>query len=40
MLLAPAPSLVFVLGLPAGLMICVGILGGAAWVLLGKISRG
>ena len=40
MLLAPAPSLVFVIGLPAGLLISVIALGGAAWVLLGRISRG
>lgn len=40
MLLAPAPSLTFVLGLPAGLLIFVVILGGAFWMLLGRISRG
>ena len=40
MLLTPAPSLVFVIGLPAGLMICVGVVGGAAWMLLGRINRG
>jgi hypothetical protein len=40
MLLAPAPSLAFVLGLPAGLLACVLLLGGATWVLLGRISRG
>ncbi|MGH7723214.1 MAG: hypothetical protein ACRENL_10370 [Candidatus Dormibacteria bacterium] len=40
MLLTPAPSLVFVVGLPAALMVCVGALGVAAWVLLGRISRG
>jgi hypothetical protein len=40
MLLAPAPSLVFVIGLPAALLISVIALGGAAWVLLGRISRG
>jgi hypothetical protein len=40
MLLAPAPSLVFVVGLPAGLMVCVGVVGVIAWVLIGRISRG
>jgi hypothetical protein len=40
MLLTPAPSLVYVIGLPAGLMICVGVVAGAAFVLLGRIGRG
>lgn len=40
MLLAPAPSLVYVVGLPAGLMVCVGVIGAVAWVLIGRISRG
>jgi len=40
MLLTPAPSLAFVLGVPAGLMVCVGLIGGATWALLGRISRG
>ncbi len=40
MLLAPAPSLVYVVGLPAGLMVCVGLIGAVAWVLIGRISRG
>jgi hypothetical protein len=40
MVLAPAPSLVFVVGLPAGLMVCVGVVGFIAWVLIGRISRG
>jgi len=39
MILAPAPSLVFVVGLPAGLMVCVGVVGVIAWVLIGRISR-
>jgi hypothetical protein len=40
MLLAPAPSLTFVLGIPAGLMVVVGLFGYAAWTVLGRISRG
>jgi hypothetical protein len=39
MLLAPAPSLAFVIGIPAGLMVVVGLLGVASWVVLGRISR-
>jgi hypothetical protein len=40
MVLAPAPSLTYVLGLPAGLMVVVGLVGFAAWAVLGRISRG
>ena len=40
MLLTNAPSLLYVLGLPAGLMICVGVVGGAAFMLLGRGRRG
>ena len=39
MLATPAPSLVFVIGLPAGLMLCVGVVAGAAFMLLGRIGR-
>jgi hypothetical protein len=39
MLLTPAPSLVFVVGLPAALLIAVCALGAAAWVLIGRINR-
>ena len=40
MLLTPAPSLLYVIGIPAGLMVCVGVFGVAVWMLLGRISRG
>lgn len=39
MLLAPAPSLAFVIGLPVALMIAAGVVGAAAWLVLGRISR-
>ncbi len=39
MLLAPAPSLIYVLGIPAGLMVVVGVFGVAAWMVLGRIHR-
>lgn len=40
MILAPAPSLTYVIGLPAGLLLCVCALGAATFVVLGKIGRG
>ena len=39
MLLTPAPDLVFVIGLPAGLMVVVGALCLAVYTLIGRISR-
>ncbi len=40
MLLTPAPSLIYVIGIPAGLMVVVGVFGVGAWMLLGRIHRG
>jgi hypothetical protein len=40
MLLTPAPDLVYVVGLPAGLLLCAAGLGVVLWVLIGRISRG
>jgi hypothetical protein len=40
MLLTPAPSLAYVIGLPAGLLLAVVAVGVGAWVLIGRISRG
>jgi hypothetical protein len=40
MLLTPAPSLIYVLGIPAGLMVVVVVFGVAAWMLIGRIHRG
>jgi hypothetical protein len=37
MLLSPAPDLAYVIGLPAGLLIAVVLLGAATWVVLGRI---
>jgi hypothetical protein len=39
MLLTPAPSLLYVIGLPAGLLICVLVVVGAAFMLLGRNRR-
>lgn len=39
MLLAPAPSLVFVLGLPVLLMLGAGVAGAAVWIALGRFHR-
>ncbi|HSP65388.1 MAG TPA: hypothetical protein VLO10_04275 [Candidatus Deferrimicrobium sp.] len=39
MLLTPAPSLVFVIGIPAGLLLVVMMLGLAMWMALGRIHR-
>ncbi len=40
MLLTDAPSLLYVIGLPAALMVFVGVVGGAAFMLLGRGRRG
>jgi hypothetical protein len=40
MLLTPAPSLLFVIGVPAGLMVVVGGMVIAIWMLLGRTNRG
>ncbi len=40
MLLTPAPSLLYVIGLPAGLMAVVGAFGIGIWMLLGRTHRG
>jgi hypothetical protein len=40
MILSPAPSLAFVIGLPAGLMLVVGAVSFAAYTLIGRIGRG
>jgi hypothetical protein len=40
MLLTAAPSLAYVIGLPAGLLLAVVAVGTGAWVLIGRISRG
>ncbi len=40
MLLTPAPSLVYVIGIPAGFMAVVGAFGVGVWMLLGRIHRG
>jgi hypothetical protein len=40
MLLTPGPSLAYVIGLPAGLLLAVVAVGVGAWVLIGRISRG
>ncbi|HEY7926164.1 MAG TPA: hypothetical protein VIG86_01950 [Candidatus Dormibacteraeota bacterium] len=40
MLLSPAPDLPFVIGLPAGLLILVCVLGAATYTLIGRIRRG
>jgi hypothetical protein len=39
MLLTPAPSLIYVIGVPAGLMVVVVVFGVAAWMVLGRIHR-
>jgi hypothetical protein len=39
MLLTPAPSLVYVIALPAGLLAGVVAFGVVAWMLLGRIHR-
>jgi hypothetical protein len=40
MLLTAAPSLVYVIGVPAGLLACGIVFGVATWMLLGRIHRG
>ncbi len=40
MLLTAAPSLTYVIGLPAGLLLAVVAVGVGAWALIGRISRG
>jgi hypothetical protein len=40
MLLTPAPSLIFVIALPAGLLACGIAFGLVTWMLLGRIHRG
>jgi hypothetical protein len=40
MLLTPAPSLLYVIGVPAGLMVVVGGMIIGIWVLLGRMHRG
>jgi len=40
MLLTAAPSLAYVIGLPAGLLLAVVAVGVGAWALIGRISRG
>ncbi len=40
MLLTPAPSLIYVIGIPAGFMVIVGVFGFGVWMLLGRIHRG
>jgi hypothetical protein len=39
MLLTPAPSLIYVIAIPAGLLACVVGFGVVAWMLLGRIHR-
>ena len=39
MLLTPAPSLIYVIGVPAGLLVVVVVFGVAAWMVLGRIHR-
>ncbi len=39
-ILTAAPSLVFVIGVPAALLVIAGVVGGAAWMVLGRIQRG
>ncbi len=39
MLLTPAPNLIYVIGIPAGLLIVVMVFGVAAWMALGRIHR-
>jgi hypothetical protein len=40
MLLTAAPGLVYVVGIPAGLLLSATVLGVVLWVLIGRISRG
>lgn len=40
MLITDAPNLPLVIGLPTALMIVVGLLGFAAYTLIGRINRG
>ena len=40
MLLTAAPSLAYVIGLPAALLLAVVAVGVGAWALIGRISRG
>lgn len=40
MLLAPAPDLAFVIGVPVGLMAVAGALAVAIYVLIGKTQKG
>jgi hypothetical protein len=40
MILTPAPDLPFVIGLPAGLLLLVCVLGLATYRLIGRIKRG
>ncbi|MBJ7595013.1 MAG: hypothetical protein JF886_09175 [Candidatus Dormibacteraeota bacterium] len=39
MLLTDAPTLLYVIGLPAGLLLCGLVVGGAAFMLLGRSRR-
>jgi uncharacterized membrane protein AbrB (regulator of aidB expression) len=39
MLLTPAPSLLYVIGLPAGLLIGSLVVGGAVFMVLGRMRR-
>jgi hypothetical protein len=40
MVLTAAPDLPFVIGLPAGLLILVCVLGAVTYTLIGRIKRG
>ena len=40
MLLTAAPSLVYVIGLPAALLAVGIVFGAAVWTVIGRISRG
>jgi hypothetical protein len=40
MLLTAAPGLVYVVGIPAGLLLGAAALGVVLWMLIGRISRG
>jgi hypothetical protein len=40
MVLTAAPDLAFVIGLPAGLLLSVCLLGAVAYTLIGRIHRG
>ena len=40
MLLAPAPNLAYVIGIPFGLLLAIMLIGSGIWWVLGRSSKG